>query len=41
MAAGKTTHAKQLVVQKKAVLLSQDEYLEALYPDEILTSRTS
>lgn len=37
MAAGKSTLAKALAEQRDAVLLSQDEFLSALYPGEILT----
>lgn len=35
MAAGKSTHAKALAVQKHALLFVQDELLEMLYPGEI------
>jgi len=35
MAAGKSTHARELAQAKDAVLLSQDEYLDTLYPGEI------
>ncbi|MFO1253584.1 MAG: ATP-binding protein [Inhella sp.] len=34
-AAGKSTHAKALAVQKNALLFVQDELLEMLYPGEI------
>ena len=37
MAAGKSTYAKELAQRKNAVLLIQDELLEALYPGEIRT----
>src|SRR5262249_14978384 len=36
MAAGKSTMAKDLAVRQNAVLVVQDEFLAALYPDEIL-----
>ena len=36
MAAGKSTCARELARIKNAVLLVQDEFLSALYPDEIL-----
>ena len=36
MAAGKSTHAKELSKVKAAVLFVQDELLEALYPGAIL-----
>jgi predicted kinase len=35
MGAGKSTYAKQLANELKAILLSEDEWLAALYPDEI------
>lgn len=35
MAAGKSTHARRLARAKNAVLLVQDEFLDALYPGEI------
>ena len=35
MAAGKSTLARRLAAEKHAVLLVQDEFLEALYPGEI------
>jgi predicted kinase len=35
MAAGKSTHARQLAQTKHAVILSQDEFLGALYGGEI------
>jgi len=35
MAAGKSTLAKKLATQEHAVLLVQDDFLEALYPGEI------
>ena len=37
MAAGKSTYARELAQRKNAVLLIQDELLEALYPGEIRT----
>lgn len=37
MAAGKSTHAKALAAAHQALLFVQDEWLEALYPGEILT----
>lgn len=37
MGAGKSTKAKQLKKEKKAVLLSEDEWLENLYPNQIKT----
>lgn len=37
MAAGKSTLSKQLARTHDAVLLNQDDWLSALYPDEILT----
>lgn len=37
MAAGKSRLAQQLAAQQGALLLVQDEWLEALYPGEILT----
>ena len=36
MAAGKSTYACELAQQKNAVLLVQDDFLEHLYPGEIL-----
>jgi len=36
MAAGKTTLARELAEREDAVLLVQDEFLEALYPGEIV-----
>ena len=36
MASGKSTLAKDLAEQKDAVLLVQDEFLDALYPEEII-----
>jgi predicted kinase len=36
MAAGKTTLSKELARQHDAVLLNQDDWLSALYPNEIL-----
>lgn len=35
MAAGKSTHARELATAKNAVILVQDQLLEALYPGEI------
>ena len=35
MGAGKSTKSKQLAVDKHAVLLSEDEWLSSLYPNEI------
>jgi predicted kinase len=35
MAAGKSTHARELARKRNAVLLIQDELLDALYPGEI------
>ncbi len=35
MAAGKSTHARELARTKNAVLFVQDEFLDALYPGEI------
>ncbi len=37
MAAGKSTHARELARTRNAVLLVQDELLDALYPGEIST----
>ena len=37
MAAGKSTHAKELASTKNAVLIVQDEFLVALYPGETRT----
>jgi predicted kinase len=36
MAAGKSTLARDLAARKGAILLVQDEFLDALYPDEII-----
>ena len=36
MAAGKSTRAKLLAEEKKAILLSEDEWLITLYPEEII-----
>ena len=36
MAAGKTTLARELADREKAVLLVQDEFLDALFPGEII-----
>ncbi|WP_214798033.1 MULTISPECIES: ATP-binding protein [unclassified Exiguobacterium] len=38
MGAGKSTKAKQLATEKQAVLLSEDEWLSTLYPNQIHTS---
>ncbi|MCM3587841.1 ATP-binding protein [Mesobacillus maritimus] len=35
MGAGKSTKAKQLAIDKHAVLLSEDEWLSSLYPNQI------
>src|SRR5690625_7905971 len=35
MGAGKSTKAKQLAIDKHAVLLSEDEWLASLYPNQI------
>lgn len=35
MGAGKSTKAKEIALERKAVLLSEDEWLEALYPHKI------
>ena len=35
MGAGKSTKSKQLAIDKHAVLLSEDEWLSSLYPDQI------
>lgn len=35
MGAGKTTKAKEIAQNQNAVLLSEDDWLESLYPDEI------
>ena len=35
MGAGKTTKSKQLAIDKHAVLLSEDEWLTSLYPNQI------
>lgn len=37
MGAGKTTKSKQVTRQRKAVLISEDEWLESLYPGQIAT----
>ena len=37
MGAGKSTKAKQVALDKQAVLLSEDEWLSTLYPDQIAT----
>lgn len=35
MGAGKTTKAQSLAIERNAVLLSEDEWLESLYPNKI------
>ncbi|MFC7686280.1 AAA family ATPase [Ureibacillus sp. GCM10028918] len=35
MGTGKTTKSKQLAIEKHAVLLSEDEWLSSLYPNQI------
>ena len=35
MGAGKSTKSKQLAIDKNAVLLSEDEWLSSLYPNQI------
>ncbi|MFJ8236308.1 AAA family ATPase [Ureibacillus sp. NPDC094379] len=35
MGAGKSTKSKQVAIEKQAVLLSEDEWLESLYPKQI------
>jgi len=35
MGAGKSTKSKQLALDRNAVLISEDEWLAALYPDQI------
>ena len=37
MGAGKTTRSKQLAQNRNAVLISEDEWLESLYPGQITT----
>ncbi|UII56379.1 ATP-binding protein [Cytobacillus spongiae] len=37
MGAGKSTRSKQWAIDKHAVLLSEDEWLESLYPHQITT----
>lgn len=37
MGAGKSTKSKQLAIEKHAVLLSEDEWLESLYPSQIIS----
>ena len=37
MGAGKTTYAKNLATELNAILISEDEWLAALYPEEIKT----
>jgi adenylate kinase family enzyme len=37
MGAGKTTKAKQIAQDRNAVLISEDEWLESLYPSQITT----
>ena len=38
MGAGKSTKSKEIAQRKNAVLLSEDEWLAALYPHQIKTS---
>ncbi len=35
MGAGKSTKSKQLAIEKHVVLLSEDEWLSSLYPNQI------
>ena len=35
MGAGKSTRANEITIDKRAVLLSEDEWLESLYPNQI------
>ncbi|MCP8970692.1 AAA family ATPase [Ectobacillus ponti] len=35
MGAGKSTASKQLAMEKQAVLLSEDEWISSLYPDQV------
>lgn len=37
MGAGKSTKSKQLAIEEQAVLLSEDEWLSSLYPNQIST----
>ncbi|WP_058307689.1 AAA family ATPase [Gracilibacillus massiliensis] len=37
MGAGKSTKSKQLSIEKHAVLISEDEWLSSLYPNQIAT----
>ena len=37
MGAGKTTHSRKLASNKNAVIISEDEWLARLYPDQIET----
>lgn len=37
MGAGKSTKSKQLAIEEQAVLLSEDEWLSTLYPNQIST----
>ncbi|WP_117170093.1 AAA family ATPase [Paraliobacillus sediminis] len=37
MGAGKSTKSKQLTIDKHAVLISEDEWLSSLYPNQIAT----
>ena len=37
MGAGKSTRSKQMAIDKHAVLLSEDEWLSSLYPNQIAT----
>ncbi len=35
MGAGKSTRSKEIALERNAVLLSEDEWLESIYPDQI------
>mgnify|MGYP002819896064 CR=1 FL=1 len=37
MGAGKTTRSRELAIERNAVLFSEDEWLESLYPNQIRT----
>lgn len=37
MGAGKSTKSKQLAIDKHAVLLSEDEWLSSLYPNQLVS----
>ncbi|MGG1680332.1 AAA family ATPase [Neobacillus sp. NRS-1170] len=41
MGAGKSTKSKQLAIDKNAVLLSEDEWLSSLYPNQIASFEDS